>query len=1419
MNRLRWVFFLRKLVRLIGVFVLSILSVAGGQTATVILPASAATVDAGAAGGSGVLTVALRQQIVVGAVNMPNVPVWIYELRFRPSAVFGKAFSGVIPDIQFNLSTTASDPELLQSTFADNVGADDLVVFNGRLSMSSAFSGPANGPKAFDMAVPFAKPFFYNPTNGNLLVDIRNRSGSTVSLVDVAVGGADAMSRAYSVGVSSATAVTRDHGAEVLQLVYSAEPLEPTALSIVVPTIYKETPGNSSSGLFYEPQLRLQEVYAASLFPPNPILIKGIRFRPKGSSFDTTVPNFKVRLSTTTNQPNLLSATFASNLGTDATTVFEGNAKISSSFSDGTNGTKQFDIEIPFEHPFFYDPSMGNLLFDFVNASGLAGSGLAVDAGAGSGSASRIFSGQINAAVAGAADGITDIIEVIYLSEPLEPTAPSILVQPVGSTNNVGAETSLTVGAYGSSPLSYQWLHDGTNVVGGTNSALALPNLRPSDAGAYSVAVSNNLGSVTSSNATITVIALPPSIVTQPVGSTNNVGAEASLTVVANGSPPLNYRWLHEGTNVVGGTNSTLLLSNLQASDAGAYSVVITNFAGSVIGGVAKVVVAIPSNLQTVILPASAATVDAGAAGGSGVLTVALRQQIVVGAVNMPNVPVWIYELRFRPSAVFGKAFSGVIPDIQFNLSTTASDPELLQSTFADNVGADDLVVFNGRLSMSSAFSGPANGPKAFDMAVPFAKPFFYNPTNGNLLVDIRNRSGSTVSLVDVAVGGADAMSRAYSVGVSSATAVTRDHGAEVLQLVYSAEPLEPMAPSILVQPVGSTNNVGAETSLTVVAYGSSPLNYQWIHQGTNVVGGTNSTLALPNLRPSDAGAYWVAVSNNLGSVTSSNATITVIALPPSIVTHPASQTTIVGNTAFFSVVADGARPLAYQWFLNATNTVVAGTNSTLSVTNVGPDEMGDYTVVVANYLGAATSAVAKLSVSYPPAQISIAGTEAYAGSEVSLPVSIRANGNENSLSFSLTYQTSRLQYAGVSLGTGTAEGTVLVNQTQTNSGRVGFAIALPLDTSFNHGTQQVVVVRFNSILATTGSAISTAVGFTTSPIEERLTDMGAATLPRSFSLQATVRLLPSPIEGDVYPRPNGNKILEINDWMQAGRFVAGLEVAASTEEFQRIDTAPRITRGDGKLKVTDWVQVGRYAIGLDPLTGIGGPTSLVSQASAPLNSRSSVAQSAIRTLKAMNASAVQGLSVQIPIVLDAQGNENAVGFSVGFDPAAFEYVSVTKGNAFGAGASMQVNAHETAAGHAGVIIALPTGNTLPAGQATVATLTLRVKTSEPGNYAVTFVDSPLSIGLSDAEANQLEAMPVASTVAIYPAPTLTAIKFGETLKLTWATSAEGFGLQGGGLSGGGWTNVTASPATNGGVIEVILPLTGEPAFFRLRNP
>jgi len=89
------------------------------------------------------------------------------------------------------------------------------------------------------------------------------------------------------------------------------------------------------------------------------------------------------------------------------------------------------------------------------------------------------------------------------------PQSPAIVSQPQSRTVTAGDNVSFSVTASGTPPLSYQWLFDGDPIVGAISATLALNNAQPSQAGDYSVIVTNLYGSETSATAVLSVV-VPP---------------------------------------------------------------------------------------------------------------------------------------------------------------------------------------------------------------------------------------------------------------------------------------------------------------------------------------------------------------------------------------------------------------------------------------------------------------------------------------------------------------------------------------------------------------------------------------------------------------------------------------------------------------------------------------------------------------------------------------------------------------------------------------------------------------------------------------------------------------------------------------------------------------------------------------------
>ncbi len=350
-------------------------------------------------------------------------------------------------------------------------------------------------------------------------------------------------------------------------------------------------------------------------------------------------------------------------------------------------------------------------------------------------------------------------------------------------------------------------------------------------------------------------------------------------------------------------------------------------------------------------------------------------------------------------------------------------------------------------------------------------------------------------------------------------------------------------------------------------------------------------------------------------------------------------------------------------------------------------------------------------------------------GGTVAVPIELTSQGDENALGFSLTFDPSVLSNPQAALGADAAGSMLNTNLNQAAQGRAGIALARSSGQTFSAGARQIVVVTFS--IAAGVTAPTTSIGFGDQPVPREVVNATANSLPATFT-DGTIAIAQG-FEADVAPRPNGNGSVSIADWVQIGRFVAGLDGISPGSEYQRADCAPRDSKGNGNLTVADWVQAGRYAASLDPTVAAGGSTG---PGSASLLTRVRLAgrfAAADRTVRLLNSSRRDG---SIAIELDTQGNENALGFSLQFDPSLAQFVSATLVNEL-SDATFQVNNLRVAEGFVGLALALPAGRTIPGGTQRLITLKFTsTATRNAGAAAIRFGDVPVAREVVDVNAS-----------------------------------------------------------------------------------
>jgi hypothetical protein len=537
--------------------------------------------------------------------------------------------------------------------------------------------------------------------------------------------------------------------------------------------------------------------------------------------------------------------------------------------------------------------------------------------------------------------------------------------------------------------------------------------------------------------------------------------------------------------------------------------------------------------------------------------------------------------------------------------------------------------------------------------------------------------------------------------------------------------------------------------------------------------------------------------------------------LAPKIIAGPADQSILEGASATFRVTAVGTAPLHYLWLHNR-SPLPEPAESTLTLLNVQLTQAGRYAVVVSNAVCVVTSAEATLTVSLPPPVVQAVSVQAGAGSAVAVAIELVANGTENALGFSLNFNPTILSLSSAELSESAPPDTALVaNQDQAGAGRLGLAVALPAGVTWPRGTQALLRVRLNS--SPVPNPITTPLTFGDAPTLRQVSDREAKVLPSVFT-DGTVTLLAASFEGDVAPRPGGDRSLTVIDWVQLGRYVAGLDSIGSADEFQRADCAPRSQSGNGVVGVTDWVQVGRYATGLDPLSIAGGPSG--EPGPNPGFQVQMAAEPAARTVRIEDVLLLSGATSNVPVTLTAQGNENAFGFSVTFDPVKLRFVNATRGRD-AVGGILNVNTNQADTGHIGLALALPTGRVLTAGEQELVVLRFGVDAAAWGTTSVSFNDSPVRREMSDATAEPLSATYNGALLNLKAAGlVLSHNRSGRTLLLSWPIEgSSGFELETSPqLSGGPWTRVDVVPIPIGLQFLVTLPINEEQTYYRMHK-
>ncbi|MEQ1643028.1 MAG: LamG-like jellyroll fold domain-containing protein [Pyrinomonadaceae bacterium] len=365
------------------------------------------------------------------------------------------------------------------------------------------------------------------------------------------------------------------------------------------------------------------------------------------------------------------------------------------------------------------------------------------------------------------------------------------------------------------------------------------------------------------------------------------------------------------------------------------------------------------------------------------------------------------------------------------------------------------------------------------------------------------------------------------------------------------------------------------------------------------------------------------------------------------------------------------------------------------------------------------------------PRKVRVGNSGVTPGQNLSLPVVIESLGNERTVSFSMNYDIN--PFANNPTATcGASVPGCAISYDNSMPGKLGVTVT----TAAPIAAGQVEIARVNlSSLSTNQS--NSPITFGDMPTARVIKNVANDTLAAEYVNGLIV--FANGLEGDAAPRGAADGEVLPNDVVLARQFVAGSLVANSTSnEFQRVDTAPASTKGDGILDATDIIKTRRYAAGLDPVQAVGGP--IFQQAPVALSTERSVAITDIgRGLMVTSAKGDPGKQVNVAVELSGNETEAAASFTLEFDRNKLTNPRVALADGMPIGTVLTVSDRNAENGRIGILV---DGSGLSGGvrSARLVTVTFDVTDDATGEAATRLTDSIVRRSMSDAEGMSLPA-------------------------------------------------------------------------------
>jgi len=438
-------------------------------------------------------------------------------------------------------------------------------------------------------------------------------------------------------------------------------------------------------------------------------------------------------------------------------------------------------------------------------------------------------------------------------------TPPRFSTPPIGKTSPVGGTVTLSAQAAGSAPLQYQWTFDGQVLTGATNASLFIPSVAPTHEGLYMLTVFNTFGVIQS----------------RPVALSVLLAASNSSVVAENAF----WRYLFEGSDP--GTSWRQPEFNDDLWPGGRAELGFGDSDETTVIGQAA------NGFITAYFRRSFLVANPAAMGS--LLNFQLRRDdgavVYLNGVEVyrNNMPTGLVTQATLASGFAADDGAGIQPTnvtatLRAGLNTIAVEMHQSDATSTDMTFALSVSASSPSNCLSISCPAPINLP-----------PGGYTNTMVSFPTPPASLSPSCPASPVTVLCSPPSGSRFPNNSSTTVTCTATDTNNHFAHCVFTVT-VNCIGPTNTVPLTSKTVLAGGNVAFSATFTGTSPISYQWFHDGLEIAGATNSSLTILGATPTHQGVYYAQATSYCGTIPSKPATLTILRATSGAAQIPAGE-------------------------------------------------------------------------------------------------------------------------------------------------------------------------------------------------------------------------------------------------------------------------------------------------------------------------------------------------------------------------------------------------------------------------------------------------------------------------------------------------------------------------------------------------